>query len=463
MARLFWTINLFLLLLNLTGAEVQVFMTNEEADNILIRQKRENSLFEEMKEGNLERECMEERCSYEEAREVFEDYPQTDEFWSKYVDGDQCESNPCRNSGLCRDGVNRYECKCLHGYKGINCEIDVPKLCNLDNGGCHHYCRVQRDRVRCSCVGGYELGADDKMCIPRVSNPCGVIESQRTRGFNLHSDPETINNTATNLTDDQPSDTGVNDPNKASMRIVGGQDCPLGQCPWQVLLIDENKDGFCGGTILTELFVLTAAHCLNQTRTITVVAGEFDVSKEEFSEQRQDVEAVVPHPSFYRRTYDNDIAVLMLNRPLQLNRNVVPICLPHRDFAEKVLMNMPHALVSGWGRVHENGMPSIKLQRLTVPYIDRAKCIESSRFPLSQNMFCAGYDDESKDACQGDSGGPHVTEHKSTWFLTGVVSWGEGCAQKGKYGIYTKTSKYIKWVKKVIEAMNSHRNTSSNT
>ncbi|XP_067896209.1 coagulation factor X-like [Heterodontus francisci] len=457
MENLFWAINLFLFL-NPTEAEVPVFLTNEKAHNILTRQRRENSFWEEVKEGNLERECIEERCSYEEAREIFEDDQQTDEYWNKYADGDQCESSPCRNHGQCRDGLNRYECICNPGFRGINCEIDIPKLCNWDNGGCHHYCRVQRERVRCSCVEGYRLGSDDKSCLPQVPHPCGTINTERARGLTIDSEPESTNSTATNDTDEQPSNPNSNTPN---VRIVGGQDCPLGQCPWQVLLVDEVGKGFCGGTILTELLVLTAAHCLNQTKAITAVFGEFDIKKDENTEQRQDVVAAVAHHKFVEKTYDNDIAVLLLKNPVEFNENIVPICLPQREFAETVLMKMPNALISGWGRVLDQGMTADKLQRLTVPYIDRTECIESSKYPVSQNMFCAGYKDENQDACQGDSGGPHVTQHKNTWFVTGIVSWGEGCAQKGKYGIYTKVSKYIRWLKMVMKQFHSNRNASS--
>lgn len=68
-------------------------------------------------------------------------------------------------------------------------------------------------------------------------------------------------------------------------------------------------------------------------------------------------------------------------------------------------------------------------------------------------MFCAGYDDIAKDACQGDSGGPHVTLYRDTYFITGIVSWGEGCARKGRYGVYTQVSKYIGWIRTGIKTL----------
>lgn len=113
-------------------------------------------------------------------------------------------------------------------------------------------------------------------------------------------------------------------------------------------------------------------------------------------------------------------------------------------------MKRPDGLVSGFGRVGEAKQPSTILLRLTVPYVPLATCLQSSQHKISNRMFCAGYDKEKKDACQGDSGGPHVTRYGETWFVTGVVSWGEGCAREGKYGIYTQVSKYIDWIRAVM-------------
>lgn len=79
--------------------------------------------------------------------------------------------------------------------------------------------------------------------------------------------------------------------------------------------------------------------------------------------------------------------------------------------------------------------------------------MESTNLRISVGMFCAGYDQIAKDSCQGDSGGPHVTRYRDTYFITGIVSWGEGCARKGKYGIYTQVSKYIRWIREGIKKL----------
>lgn len=116
-------------------------------------------------------------------------------------------------------------------------------------------------------------------------------------------------------------------------------------------------------------------------------------------------------------------------------------------------MKQPDGLVSGFGRLGEGRETSTILQRLAVPYVDRQTCIQSTQLRISMRMFCAGYDKIAKDACQGDSGGPHVTRYHDTYFITGVVSWGEGCARKGKYGVYTQVSKYIHWIKEGIRKL----------
>ncbi|XP_056411781.1 coagulation factor X [Hyla sarda] len=450
-----------------------VFVTHSEANGILSRWKRANSGFEEFKKGNLERECYEERCSHEEAREVFEDEEKTREFWSKYVDGDQCSSNPCQYGGSCKDGVNEFTCLCNSGFEGKTCEIVILKMCSLNNGGCDQYCRVEDRDVVCSCTTGYRLGDDGKSCVPTEHYSCGRRPGYRVKRSapeevetpKINTDGSQISNVTENqagsttlgenikpenvLPDDPPLyDDYEDNPNE---RIVGGKDCKFGECPWQAVLLSEDDEPFCGGTILSKQFILTAAHCMNQTKYFKVVVGEMNTLKKEGTESIHKVDKTIIHPKFVRATYDFDIAVIKLKEAINFTDNIIPACIPDPDFADQVLMNERQAMVSGFGRLHERGAQSTKLQMLYVPYVTRQTCKESSKFTISENMFCAGYDKEVKDACQGDSGGPHVTPYRDTYFVTGIVSWGEGCAQQGKYGVYTKVSKLHKWLKGVFK------------
>ncbi|KAF5880275.1 coagulation factor IX-like, partial [Clarias magur] len=101
-----------------------LFVSRQTAQSVLSRQKRFNKGgLEEVMRDNLERECREEKCSFEEAREVFENMEQTREFWLGYTDGDQCLSSPCQNGGTCKDGLSSYVCWCHIGFNGKNCEL----------------------------------------------------------------------------------------------------------------------------------------------------------------------------------------------------------------------------------------------------------------------------------------------------------------------------------------------------
>lgn len=144
--------------------------------------------------------------------------------------------------------------------------------------------------------------------------------------------------------------------------------------------------------------------------------------------------------------YNHDIALLKLANPVELSNQRRPICLGPKRFIENLLRESTNSLVSGWGALKFQGLKATKLQKLGVPYVDRTVCKGSSQDHVTRFMFCAGYQNELKDSCQGDSGGPHATSYKGTWFLTGIVSWGEECAKQGKYGIYTRLSQYYPWI-----------------
>uniref|UniRef100_A0A8D2J5L2 Coagulation factor IX n=1 Tax=Varanus komodoensis TaxID=61221 RepID=A0A8D2J5L2_VARKO len=418
---------------------------------VLYRHRRYNTgRLEEVVPGNLERECMEEKCSYEEAREVFENDQKTMEFWRFYLDGDQCTSNPCQNGGTCKDDISNYVCWCPAGYEGRNCELDAT--CSTRNGGCKQICKNgPTGTAVCSCAPGYRLMDDNRRCEPTVPFPCGRITS-----------PEALNDKstrATNTIDDWIIHPNATDEDEESVnsiqivsrksnrtRVVGGQDSKKGEVPWQVYLRNSEGKGFCGGSIINEKWIVTAAHCLMQN-VIDIVAGEHNVNSPDHTEQVRQVSRAIPHPTYNTTNmYHNDIALLELASPLELNHYVTPICLADREFTNN-LLRFGLGTVSGWGRLTHQGRMASVLQVLRVQFIDRLTCLRNTRYSITPFMFCAGVPAEAKDTCQGDSGGPYATDLEGTWFLTGITSWGEQCAQKDKYGVYTRVAKYMKWIR----------------
>ncbi|KAF4075068.1 hypothetical protein AMELA_G00230360 [Ameiurus melas] len=413
-----------------------VFIRRKAAHGVLTRIKRANSgWFEELKMGDLERECIEEKCSYEEAREVFEHTEVTNEFWNNYNVKDLCLPNPCKNNGSCTQMKQSYTCLCPAGFHGRECEHVIkmiPDSCLDKNGGCEHFCEEEVERRNCSCADGYFLGTDRQSCLTHEMFPCGKVPL-------LHA-----NISRKNVEHDQRA------------RIVGGTECPRGYCPWQVLLKYGEK-GFCGGVIYKPTWILTASHCLEKlaVKFLKIVAGEHDIDVNEGSEQTIEVDEVIMHPNYVSATADNDIALLRLRRPIVYSTYAVPVCLPRKTMAERELWRVRLHTVSGWGRRSEGGPTSRLLRKLRVPRIHTQDCLRESKVSLTLNMFCAGYFEGKEDSCKGDSGGPLVTSFGNTTFLLGIVSWGKGCARPGHYGIYTRVSNYLEWIHKHTSALNS--------
>uniref|UniRef100_A0A672YR95 Coagulation factor IX n=1 Tax=Sphaeramia orbicularis TaxID=375764 RepID=A0A672YR95_9TELE len=413
-----------------------VFLSVQAANSVLQRQKRENTgFFEEFLQGDLERECIEEKCDLEEARETFENDEKTMEFWAGYIDGNQCTSSPCLNQGTCKDLLRYYTCFCPPGFIGRNCEIVVARRCDVNNGDCIHFCEPTGTfGAKCSCAMGYKTALTE-------------IASTTTSIPDTFDSMENETEWMYNNTD---SPTGK--PLRPYRRIVGGELVTPGEIPWQVQT-DWSGQLFCGGSILSSLWVITAAHCLVEAQnSFFVRVGENNIYINEGTEQDYEVLQQHIHPRYNANIslFNHDIGLLYLKDPITFSSTVRPICIGPRTFTEALVKDASPALVSGWGRTRFLGAMAISLQKVEVPFTDRTTCKDSSSSRITPFMFCAGYYDEDKDACQGDSGGPHANSFHDTWFLTGIVSWGEECAQKGKYGVYTRLALYYSWIQHVM-------------
>ncbi|KAK2857214.1 hypothetical protein Q5P01_005949 [Channa striata] len=398
--RLFFLQLLIALFPACTGLPGGVFVSRPEASVFLRRSRRANFLFEELRQGNLERECMEEKCSYEEAKEIFALPQQLEAFWRKYTAVDHCRTFPCKNGATCTRHFDTYVCKCPPGFHGSHCEKvavrSTSRGCRYKNGGCEHFCREFPDRsFVCFCAPGYSLGQDNSSCLTEVDVPCGRPKA----------------------------------------------------------LLTENDDYSCGAIILSKQWVLTAAHCVWQKHQIlfNVTVGEHDRKEDENTEQKRGVAKVLIHPGYNQSSSDSDLALLKLLFPVKLGRHAVPICLPAQNSTfSRTVATIRHSTVSGWGRLAQFGPPARVLQRLELPRVPLQECRLHTKLNITKNMLCAGLKSGGRDSCEGDSGGPLVTRYKNTWFLTGVVSWGKGCANENMYGVYTKVSNFLGWIENIM-------------
>jgi len=238
---------------------------------------------------------------------------------------------------------------------------------------------------------------------------------------------------------------------KFQTRIVGGRPADPDEWPWLAALIRKGGQGsgqYCGATLISDIDVVTAAHCLApfQKEQIQVKLGEYNFNEAgETGDQIFEVREMKLHERYDPVTFENDIAMIKLDRPIIRSKSVSPICLPGptEEFTNS------RAFVIGWGTIYFGGPTSDILQEVNVRVWDTKDCAANYKKlgrDVLDTMMCAG--DDFKDSCQGDSGGPlNCKDRRGFWRLCGIVSWGAKCAEKEFPGVYTKTTKYLDWIR----------------
>ncbi|XP_041983315.1 serine protease filzig [Aricia agestis] len=244
-----------------------------------------------------------------------------------------------------------------------------------------------------------------------------------------------------------------------SGRIVGGKNANFGEWPWQVLVRESTWLGLftknkCGGVLITNRYVTTAAHCQpGFLASLVAVFGENDISGD-FEPRKpvaKNVRRVIVHRQYDAATFENDLALLELDSPVKFDAHIIPICMPPDNADFKGLM----ATVTGWGRLkYAGGVPAV-LQEVQVPVIENSACQEmfltaGHNKKILNSFICAGYANGQKDSCEGDSGGPLVVQRDDgRWQLVGTVSHGIKCAAPYLPGVYMRTTYYKPWLKTI--------------
>jgi len=254
-----------------------------------------------------------------------------------------------------------------------------------------------------------------------------------------------VDATPTKVVEKDPIDPNALNPEDIQ-HIVGGDPSEAGEWPYYTLVKG------CGGSLIAPRVILTAAHCrtfryinkkiiIGPTKRYSLGNGSFQKAEE------RRIKEAIDHPNYNKKTYDNDYALILLDKEyiIESNINLVLNEDPNFPQAGEVLD------ILGMGDLASSGDLADELRDVKVKSFSNSKC--NSFYggnQIKSSMICAGYKKGKKDACQGDSGGPLVKVDGDTHTQIGVVSWGKGCAEKKYPSVYSRVSEEIDWMKQVI-------------
>lgn len=242
--------------------------------------------------------------------------------------------------------------------------------------------------------------------------------------------------------------TSYADENAPVKQIVGGTEAEIGSYPFQVGLAYNGFQG-CGGSLIAEDWVLTAAHCCGSDN---VLIGRHNIAAmDEDGAEDIEVDYEIVHPRYNSLTLNNDISLLKLTRPSAFSS------ITWDDGSQDTSDGTPVTVI-GWGTTSSSGPASDVLLEAEVNIVGNSQCNTDYGVTtrITDEMMCAA--SEGKDACQGDSGGPLFVKgtNSTSDVQVGIVSWGFGCADPDYPGVYARVSEFDEWIRDVMSSDSRH-------
>ncbi|XP_027713133.1 urokinase-type plasminogen activator [Vombatus ursinus] len=383
----------------------------------------------------------------------------------------------CLNNGKCisyKYFSKIHRCSCPANFIGEHCEIDISQKCYEGSGhsyrgvanqdiwgrtclkwnsallasqkynanrpdakqlglGKHNYCRNPDNQKRPWCF--VQVGRSQFMQECKVPQ-CPTVKDTEQGGFQCGHKSMT-----------------------PRFKIVGGNRTPIESQPWFAAIYMSHSGGSssfkCGGALISSCWVVSAAHCfpkLKKGQSYFLYLGQSKLNSETLGEIRFEIEELILHENFSTGAiaYHNDIALLKIrsktDKCAEPSRTVQTICLPS---AREDIPVGSECEVTGFGLEEQNDyLYPEYLKMAVVRTISYRTCRQPHYYgsEVTPQMLCAAHPEWTSDACQGDSGGPLVCPIDDRMALVGVVSWGLGCAEKNKPGVYARVSHFLPWI-----------------
>ncbi|EAT45085.1 AAEL003610-PA [Aedes aegypti] len=365
---------------------------------------------------------------------------------------------------------NHEECKTPTNKRGLCVSFyDCPSMLSFYDDQILTW--EERDFLTRSFCTGSTSGRQPYVCCPdrKIDNEedagttkaVPVLTSVQTSA-DIDTPIENENRFGGLLPDPTKNECGVS----VNDRILGGKNADIDEFPWLAMLQYENDRGerqfSCGGSLVNNRYVLSAAHCVvgeavkRVGNLVSVRLGEYDTTTEidcitkdgelicADSPIDVPVEEKLAHPEYNEKSMLNDIALLRLDRDVEPTAFIKPVCLPSSNFKNSLAGDF--TFVTGFGRTLEGSRSAIK-QKLGIKVYDQDQCrtkFAALKGEVTPKQLCAG-GDLAKDSCQGDSGGP-LMKLQQVWTVEGVVSYGYRCGMEDWPGVYTRVQAYINWI-----------------
>ena len=262
----------------------------------------------------------------------------------------------------------------------------------------------------------------------------------------------------------QTSDIEFSEP-AVSSKILGGVESKNGDWPWIVALLNSGEPDvyqaqYCSGVLIDEYWVLTAAHCVEKrtSGSIDVAIGAFDLQT--FTGARSKVSYIRVHPQYNSNLLQYDIALLRLSVPSSQPQIILFAGYSVESVSPSLIGEMTTAIGWGMADVSSSWYYPEKLRQVNLPVVENSFCNNIYGTNLIGSQICAGYF-EGKDVCNGDSGGPIMSYIDGEWLHVGLVSYGSPCQDYGGwYGVYTRTSEFINYIKLYVPDVSIHLSSS---